>query len=67
MDEMIKLVTERVGIPADKAKLAVDTVLGFVKSKLPAPIAGQIDAALAGGTDKFAGVAQGVAGMFGKK
>lgn len=50
MDELIKMVTTKVGIPADKAKLAVDTVLGFVKSKVPAPLAGQIDTALAGTT-----------------
>lgn len=61
MDEIIKMVTEKVGIPADKAKLAVDTVLGFVKSKVPAPIAGQIDNALAGETAGFAGTVKGFA------
>ncbi len=61
MDEIIKLVTDRVGIPTDKAKLAVDTVLGFVKTKVPAPIAGQIDAALTGTTAGVGGAVKGFA------
>ena len=61
MDEIIKLVTEKVGIPTDKAKLAVDTVLGFVKSKVPGPIAGQIDSAIAGTTGGVAGTVKGFA------
>ena len=61
MDEIITLVTQRAGIPADKAKLAVDTVLGFLKSKMPSPIAGQIDAALAGQAGGVAGTVKGFA------
>lgn len=67
MDELIKQVTDRAGIPADKAKLAVNTVLGFLKSKLPAPFAGQIDNALAGTTIPFADVAKGAAEFVGAK
>jgi hypothetical protein len=67
MDELIKQVTDRAGIPADKAKLAVNTVLGFLKSKLPAPVAGQIDTALAGGAIPFADVAKGAAEFVGAK
>ena len=37
MDELIKLVTDKVGIPAEKAQLTVETVLGFLKDKLPPP------------------------------
>lgn len=46
MDELVKLVSQKSGIPEDAARKAVDTVLGFLKQKLPAPIAGQIDAAI---------------------
>jgi len=49
MDELVKLVSKRVGIPEDQAKEAVNTVLGYLKQNLPAPVAGQIDAVLAGG------------------
>ena len=48
MDELIKQVVSKTGISEDQARTAVTTVLGFVKDKLPAPIASQIDNALAG-------------------
>lgn len=48
MEELIKQVVSKTGISEDQARTAVTTVLGFVKDKLPAPIAGQIDNALSG-------------------
>jgi hypothetical protein len=51
MDELYKLVSTKTGLPHDQAKMAVDTVIDFIKKKLPAPVAAQIDAALAGQTD----------------
>lgn len=48
MDELIKQVVSKTGISEDQARTAVTTVLGFVKDKLPAPIASQIDNALTG-------------------
>jgi hypothetical protein len=50
MDELIHLVTQKAGIPADKAQLAVTTVIGFLKTRLPAPIATHLDALVAGDT-----------------
>jgi hypothetical protein len=49
MDELIKMVSKKSGISEAQAKKAVETVLGFLKKKLPAPIAGQIESVLAGG------------------
>ncbi len=49
MDELINMVSQKAGIPQDKAKQAVETVLNYLKQRLPAPIAGQIDGVLAGG------------------
>lgn len=46
MDDLIKLVSSKAGIQEAQAKTAVETVMGFLKEKLPAPIAGQLDAAL---------------------
>ncbi|HEY3345054.1 MAG TPA: hypothetical protein VGJ97_09010 [Anaerolineaceae bacterium] len=60
MEELVKLVSRKIGIPEDQAKLAVETVVGFLKQKLPAPIAGQIDAALSN-----PGITQGLGGLFG--
>lgn len=48
MDELVKLVSGKVGISEAQAKQAVETVLGFLKDKLPEPIAGQIEAAVEG-------------------
>lgn len=49
MDELIKLVMQKTGLPEAQAKQAVETVIGYLKQKLPAPIAGQVDAILGGG------------------
>ena len=43
MDELVKLVSEKTGLSEEMAKMAVDTVIGFLKQKLPAPVASQID------------------------
>ena len=62
MDELVKLVTQKTGISEDQAKAAVQTVIDFLKQKLPAPIAGQLDGLLSGGgTD----IAKGIGGLFG--
>ena len=70
MDELIKRVTEKTGISADQARSAVDTVMGFLKEKLPAPIAGQIDSLMSGAGGGVAGtvgdIAAKVGGLFGK-
>jgi uncharacterized protein (DUF2267 family) len=65
MDELVKLVSKKVGIPESQAKLAVETVLGFLKQKLPAPIASQLDAILEGG--QLPGALAGLSGLLGKK
>ena len=48
MDELIKLVAQKTGISEDQAKTAVETVIGFIKEKLPAPIAARVDDVLGG-------------------
>jgi len=70
--EIAGLVTKKVGIPADKALLAVDVVLNFVKQKLPPTFAGELDAILAGNVDLSDGIglddAAGLlGGLFGDK
>ncbi len=68
MDELVKLVSKKAGISPDEAKLAVEAVVGYLKKKLPAPVAGQIDGLLSGGA--ASGVSQAanaLSGMLGKK
>jgi uncharacterized protein (DUF2267 family) len=49
MDELIKLVAEKTGLSEEMAKVAVDTVIDFLKDKMPGPAASQLDALLEGG------------------
>ncbi|HSS18688.1 MAG TPA: hypothetical protein VLL54_01190 [Pyrinomonadaceae bacterium] len=49
MEELIKQVTAKTGISEDQARTAVTTVLNFIKTKLPEPIAGQIENVIGGG------------------
>jgi hypothetical protein len=51
MDEIIKQVQERAGIDESQARTAVDTVVSFLKERLPEPMRGQIDGLMSGGGD----------------
>lgn len=62
MDELINLVVQKTGISQDQARQAVTVVLGFLKERLPAPIAAQVDGVL-----NNSGVAGALGGLFGKK
>jgi uncharacterized protein (DUF2267 family) len=48
MEELIKLITQKTGISKDQAQAAVETVLKFLKDKLPGPIGSQIEGILGG-------------------
>lgn len=63
MDELIKRVSEKTGISEDQAKTAVTTVLGFLKDKLPAPIAGQIENVIGGQGGGVGNIAAKVGGL----
>ena len=49
MNELVKTVADKVGVSEDQAQKAVEIVVNYLKQKLPAPISGQLDNALAGG------------------
>ena len=66
MDELVKLVSQKTGLSEEQSKKAVEVVIGYLKLKLPAPVAGQIDALLSGGGD-LGSLAQGLGGMLGQK
>lgn len=65
MDELIKQVVERTGISEAQARTAVETVLGFVKTRLPESISGHLDGLLGGAAGAAGGVAGGLAGQAG--
>jgi hypothetical protein len=66
MQQLINQVTQRTGIPEDKARAAVDTVVGYLKQHLPGPVASQLDNAVSGqagqGTGSLADKAKGMLG-----
>jgi len=63
MDELIKLVSNKAGISEKNAKVAVETVISFIKDKLPEPFAGRLDDILEGGD--VGDVLKGLGGLFG--
>ncbi|HEX8339185.1 MAG TPA: hypothetical protein VF621_20860 [Pyrinomonadaceae bacterium] len=65
MEELIRQVTERTGISEAQAQTAVITVLGFLKGRLPEPIAGQLDGFLGGGVSGAEGGLGGLGGAAG--
>jgi uncharacterized protein (DUF2267 family) len=67
MDELIKQVSQKANISPDQAKAAVDTVLTFLKDKLPAPLADQVKAALSGQQVDASAVTNTLGGLFGGK
>ncbi len=75
MDELISQITSRTGISQEQAQQAVEMVMGFAKSKLPEPLASQIDGLMGGGGDggggdmlsQVTGQLGNLGGMFGGK
>ena len=61
MDELVKLVSQKVGINEQQAQTAVTVVLDFLKQKLPPQYASQVDAVVSGKTDL-----SGLGGLFGQ-
>lgn len=69
MDKLLELVQEKAGISADQARKAVDTVMDFMKDKLPAPLASQVAKYMDDGGDdgddgEGGGMMDKVGGMF---
>ncbi|MGB9752705.1 MAG: hypothetical protein C0183_20405 [Roseiflexus castenholzii] len=71
MATLAQLVAEKAGITEAQAHMAVRTVADFLKEKLPAPIAGQVEAVLAADASAVAGAAEsvlkGLGGFMGSK
>ena len=63
------MVTEKAGISEEQAKKAVDTVLSFIKDKIPGGLGGQVESLLKGGEaaggDMASGLKDKIGGIFG--
>ncbi len=46
MDELVALVAEKTGLSPELSQTAAETVLDFLKARLPEPLPGQIDTVL---------------------
>lgn len=69
MNELVDLIVKKTGIPAATATTIVNTVIDFLKKKLPAPIGAQIDGLLSNdaGVQKAEGMISDLTSKFGKK
>lgn len=65
MEELVTLVESKTGLSHDQAMAATKAVIDYLKSKLPAPVASQIDGVLTGGAG-LADKAKTVGDMFRK-
>ncbi len=50
MENLIKLVSEKAGIPEAKADTAIQTVVNFLKNKMPGGIGAQVESFIKSGT-----------------
>ncbi len=70
MEQLVQTVAAKANISPEVARVAVETVLNFLKTKLPQPIASQLDGLLDGSVapDDLLGGAGGLlGGLLGKK
>jgi len=51
VNDLANLVAQKAGIGPDQAKVAVATVVAYLKYKLPGPVAAQLDAVAGAGAD----------------
>lgn len=71
MEALVKMITEKTGISPAQATTAIQTVVGFLKDKLPSGIGNQVESFIqSGDKGSFGGVADNltgkIGGMFGK-
>ena len=64
MDELVKLVSVKTGLSEEMSKVAVETVINYLKDKLPAPLATQLDAVLGDDGGAAGGIANLAKGLF---
>lgn len=49
MENIVKMISDKAGISESQAKTALDTVVNFLKDKLPSGMGSQLDSLVSGG------------------
>ncbi len=69
LDELVQQISQRTGLPADKAEAAARTAVEFLDSRLPPPVGGNLSKLVngggGGGIPDLGKMAGGLGGMFG--
>ena len=73
MDQLVQYVSGKTGLNPEQARSAASAVITFLKDKLPAPVAGQLENVIGSsdksggsGTGNFGDLGSKMGGMFGK-
>ncbi len=70
MNELVQLVQQKTGLSQEMAQTVVNTVVGFIKAKLPPPLAAGLDEFVgtgeAGSAEAASAAAAGGGGLLGK-
>jgi len=67
MEELIQIVSQKVGISPEQARQAVDTVTNYLKDKVPGGLGGSLDQILSGSGGGLGDITKNLGGLFGKK
>ena len=63
--ELVRMVAEKTGLSEDKARSAAETVIGYLKTNLPAGVSSQLDNVASGGSAGAVGkMAEGIGNKF---
>lgn len=60
MEDLIKMVTQKVGISDSQAKSAVETIVSFLKDKMPGGIGSQVESFIKGNTGSVGDMADNI-------
>jgi hypothetical protein len=71
MNELVQMVQQKTGLSQDMAQKVVDTVVGYLKTKLPAPLSSGLDELMGAGAGSdasgdAAGATDEAGGLMGK-
>lgn len=69
VDALVKLVAQKTGLDESIARKAVETVIGYLMERLPAPLAAQVEGVLKGSDVTKTGndLLKGVGGLLGSR
>ena len=63
-EELVRMVAQKTGLTEDKARSATETVIGYLKDRLPATVASQLDTVSGGGQGSVGDMAKGLGSKF---